>query len=1295
MNTLGAAGYALEFDGVTDWVQLQTTLTMMGPGWESNKTVNLWVRPMGTSPACTDAGRCEAVFSDSPRWWGISRGVIGGQDKLWVWNHDGSTKAIAVDYTVNQWTHVTLVHTGGVLRAFRNGVEVGSVASGPTQQPVTGTLPILQIGGVITSGNFTFRGQIDEVAIWNRGRAAEEVSRDVHRIHGPAETGLIAYYRMSNGSGTSLRDDSVNSWTGTFRDGAAGVPGSGQYAQWVVSTAPVTRPPTAQNQTVITDQGTPVALTLVGSDPDGDPITFRITDGPAYGSLGGTAPHVLYTPDPDFYGTDLFRFRVGDGLLESEEANVTIVVNKVNRPPVAVDDAAVTLVATPVLVRVLVNDYDLDGDPLTVTAAGPSSNGTVENLGEAVRYTPNPGFLGTDRFNYTVSDGQGGEATGLVTVSVKETNTAPTAHSQATATQTNTAVAIVLTGFDPDGDPLTFLLTSQPVHGSLSGTAPQLLYTPGVNFQGTDRFRFLVSDGVADSAEAEVAVTVAPPNNPPVAVDDSAATVQGTPVVISVLANDYDPDGDPLSVVAVGSASNGTVENLGHAVRYTSHPDFVGGDGFSYSVSDGRGGVATAWVTVTVTPDVGPAGYALEFNGITDYVRVGNTTSIMGGVDWVSRKTISVWVRAADSAPPAVRPESGELIAGGDRPRLFGISRALWGGEDKFWAFNVSSAGVSFVGVAASPGEWMQITLVHADGVLRIYRNGVEAGLVASGPTQTQDGASVGTLYLGGSDSDRTRRFSGRLDEVRFWNVGLDDATVKEGVYRKVATDHPRRRPWKLVPRERSNLTAYYRMTDGQGTVLTDDGPYQNVAALLGGMGDHSWVASGAFGEPADPTAFEGGSTSRRSESGTTDPRTPSRDGASQSPSDRPRRVIDWGRPNPTPMESSIIPSRFLTSPTAVDDRVVTPRATPVLIRVLDNDQTGGGAPPALVAVGTANHGTTENLGDAVRYIPHPDFVGVDVFSYLVSDEYGGTAGASVEVTVTDRLILDEVGALSIPGEAREVAVVGGFAYVAAGDAGLRIVDVSDPVNPVEVGSWNTSGSTHAVRIADQHAFLSDGSHGMRIVNVTDPASPYVVGGIDAVGPIRTLAVALPYVYLVGERGDLVVADVTDKSDPTTVGFLATSGRTADIALSGDVAYLADSDGGLRIVDVSDPAHPFEWAVQTFSTGPLGLALEGRHLYLAAGRLGLRVLDVSDPVEAFEVAVRGDIGFADRIGTMGGYAFVADGFDALRVIDVFDPSRPFWTATLRIAGPVRGAVYSSGYGYLAAGHAGLRIIRVY
>ena len=370
---------------------------------------------------------------------------------------------------------------------------------------------------------------------------------------------------------------------------------------------PVNNPPRAVDDAAKTPEDTPVTISVLGndSDPDRDTLTVVEVSAPTHGTaVVADTGEVVYTPEPDFHGTDSFTYVVGDGSRLTARAAVTVTVLPVNDPPLAVDDAAETTEDTSVTISVLGNDSDVDGDALTLVEASAPTHGTaVADTGEVV-YTPEPDFHGTDSFTYVVGDGSGLTARAAVTVTVLPVNDPPLAVDDAAETPEDTPITISVLGndSDPDGDALTVMEVSAPTHGTAVVDTGAVVYTPEPDFHGTDSFTYVVGDGSRLTARAAVDVTVLPVNDPPLAVDDAADTPEDTPVTISVLGNDSDVEGDALTVVEVSAPTHGTAAVDTGAVVYTPEPDFHGTDSFTYLVGDGSGLTARAAVTVTVRP---------------------------------------------------------------------------------------------------------------------------------------------------------------------------------------------------------------------------------------------------------------------------------------------------------------------------------------------------------------------------------------------------------------------------------------------------------------------------------------------------------------------------------------------------------------------------------------------------------------------------------------------------------------------------------------------------------------------
>jgi VCBS repeat-containing protein len=311
-----------------------------------------------------------------------------------------------------------------------------------------------------------------------------------------------------------------------------------------------------------------------------------------------------------------------------------------NDPPLAEDDTAATAEDTPTEIDVLGNDSDPNGDPLTVDSVTQGANGSVEiiDAGARVRFTPAPDWSGTDTFSYTITDGKGGFDTAWVTVTVTAENDPPMAVDDGyTATEGITlsipTPGVLVNDYDVDSPMLTAVKVADPAHGGFTLNADgSFTYTPDPGFHGTDSFTYKANDSQTTSNVATVTITVLAVNDPPVANDDTATAAEDTPVTITVLANDSDPDGDPLAVQSVTLGAHGSVaRNPDNTVTYTPDFNFNGTDAFTYTITDGKGGTDSATVNVTITPvNDGPIAVDDAYNGLEDNMLSVGAPGVLG-----------------------------------------------------------------------------------------------------------------------------------------------------------------------------------------------------------------------------------------------------------------------------------------------------------------------------------------------------------------------------------------------------------------------------------------------------------------------------------------------------------------------------------------------------------------------------------------------------------------------------------------------------------------------------------------
>jgi len=183
--------------------------------------------------------------------------------------------------------------------------------------------------------------------------------------------------------------------------------------------------PVADDIAVTTDEDVAVAITLTGSDADGDELTFSIVDEPTNGTLSGTVTELTYTPNTNWFGSDIFTYKANDGELDSELATVTITVNSTNTAPIAEDISVET--DENIAIEIILVGNDADGDELTYAIETQPINGVAINEGGVVQYTPNAGWFGVDTFTYKANDGELDSDIATVSITVNEVLAPPPA----------------------------------------------------------------------------------------------------------------------------------------------------------------------------------------------------------------------------------------------------------------------------------------------------------------------------------------------------------------------------------------------------------------------------------------------------------------------------------------------------------------------------------------------------------------------------------------------------------------------------------------------------------------------------------------------------------------------------------------------------------------------------------------------------------------------------------------------------------------------------------------------------
>ncbi|MEN1728381.1 MAG: Ig-like domain-containing protein, partial [Pseudomonadota bacterium] len=235
-------------------------------------------------------------------------------------------------------------------------------------------------------------------------------------------------------------------------------------------------------------------------------------------------------------------------------------------------------------------------------------------------YTPNAGFIGSESFSYTIEDAFGAQAQANVSIMVIDPNEAPLASDDAAVTDQNQSVTIdvLANDSDPDGDVLTVASFTQPANGSVMQDGDALIYTPNEGFFGADSFSYVVSDGQGGEAMAQVNVTVnerdPADNQAPVANPDAASGFASELITVDVLANDFDPDGDPITVIGIDQITAAPTDitiNGDGTISFRISATCSGRNLYRYTIADPFGLTSSALIEVnrisSITDEAGVA----------------------------------------------------------------------------------------------------------------------------------------------------------------------------------------------------------------------------------------------------------------------------------------------------------------------------------------------------------------------------------------------------------------------------------------------------------------------------------------------------------------------------------------------------------------------------------------------------------------------------------------------------------------------------------------------------------------
>jgi hypothetical protein len=489
-DTAGACTYTPAPDATAD----QTAVVQVsdGVGGVDTASITLSIANLNDTPA-VPAGQDIVTAEDTP-----------GAISLAATDADGDPLSWAVKV---QPTHGSVSCTGAGACTYtpdadRNGadsfdVEVSDGNGGRTR--ITVPVTVTSVDDAVVAGHVGKTVGEDSGASSFALAGSDPDGTAVTFAAAPATLGSLScssagactFTPAANANGTEVVAYTVSDGTSTATGSVT------------LTVTPVNDAPVASGLTLSTTEDTPVGFTLPAADVDGDALGYVLTSTPATGHLSGALPNLTYPPGANASGTESFGFTARDAAGATSSGTVTITTTAVDDLPVATSAAVSTPEDT--AKAIALTGTDAEG-PVTVTITSLPAHGTY--AGGA--YAPAANYNGSDLIGFQVKDGGGQTANGAIVITVTPVNDPPVAHDLTVSTTRTVPVATALPATDVDGiGTLTFTVTSGPTKGTLSGTAPNLTYTPTGFNTGSDVFAYKVTDsgGLVDTGTVHITIT--------------------------------------------------------------------------------------------------------------------------------------------------------------------------------------------------------------------------------------------------------------------------------------------------------------------------------------------------------------------------------------------------------------------------------------------------------------------------------------------------------------------------------------------------------------------------------------------------------------------------------------------------------------------------------------------------------------------------------------------------------------------------------------------------------------------
>ncbi len=244
-----------------------------------------------------------------------------------------------------------------------------------------------------------------------------------------------------------------------------------------------------------------------------------------------------------------------------------------------------------------------------------------------------------------------------------------------------------------------------------------------------------------------------------------------------------------------------------------------------------------------------------------------------------------------------------------------------------------------------------------------------------------------------------------------------------------------------------------------------------------------------------------------------------------------------------------------------------------------------------------------------------------------------------------------------------DVAVAGGYAYVADANNSIFAIDISNLADPTLVSSCSLPGMALGIKVSGNYAYVADYGDGLQIVDISNPDSMHIVGGIATSGRVFNVFLQGNYAYVVNYDLGLLIVNITDPANPSLAGLYDTEPNSSmNVFVRGNYAYIGGSSNGqiacFKIVNVENPGAPTLVSQSYFQADFFGVDVRDSLAYVSGAPNYFGIIDISNPATPIPLGTYSTQEGAFDVKVVGNYAYVGDGYFGMKVIDISNPFSP-------------------------------------